>query len=142
MMQMEISWKTPSLYSRLKNIQWKLLGTEPVNIFGLELSGQTANGSDLIKKNLERSEPSISIRYILEPSTTMTPIVLMNLPLRRIYSNTMTRIILIDANSSGSLEKNDSILWPQLISPTPLEKSLILLLSLCLVLTAIIIITS
>src|SRR5258705_5034763 len=142
MMQMEINWKTPSLYSKLKNTLWKLRGMVRENISGLAPREPMVSGLVLIKKNLERSEPSISIRYISELSTTMTPIVLMNLPLRRIYSNTTTRIILIDGNSNGSFEKNDSILWPQLISPTPLEKSLILLLSLCLVLTAIIIITS
>src|SRR5882724_11828956 len=122
MTQMEISWKTPSLYSRLKNILWRLREMVRESISGPALRGQTVNGLDLIKKNLERNEPSILIRFILEPNITTIPIVWTNLRSRKIYSNTMTKIILIDGNSSGSLEKNDSILLPQLISPTLLER--------------------
>src|SRR5882724_7758874 len=140
-MQMVISWKTPSLFSRLKNTLWRLQETALENISGHELSGQTASGSDLTKKNLERNEPSISIKCTLEPNTTTIPIVWTNLQLRRIYSNTMTKIILIDANSSGSFGKNDSTLLPQWTSLTLLERSLILLLLSCLVLMAIIITT-
>src|SRR6267154_4165554 len=134
-MQMVISWKTPSLFSKLKNTLWRLQETALENISGHGLSGQTGNGSDLIRRNLERNEPSISIRCTLEPNTTTTPIVWTNLQLRRIYSNTMAKIILIDANSSGSFEKNDSTLLPQWTSLTLLEKSLTLLPLLCLVLT-------
>src|SRR5882724_12849898 len=141
MMQMEINWKTPSLYSRLKNTLWRLQETALENISGHVLRGQMVNGSDLIKKNWEKNEHSISIKCTLEPNTTTTPIVWTNLQLRKIYSNTMTKIILIDANSSGSFEKNDLILWPQWTSLTLLERSLILLLLSCLVLMAIIITT-
>src|SRR6266436_2367025 len=142
MTQMEISWKTLSLYSRLKNILWKLRETVLENISGLVHSDQTVSGSGLIRKNLERNEPSILIRYISELNITMIPIVWTNLLLRRSYFNTMIRIILIDERCSGSFEKNGLILLPQWTSPILLERSLILLLSLCLVLTAIIIITS
>src|SRR5882672_540057 len=141
MMQMETNWKIPSLYSRLKNTLWRLQETVLENISGLVHKEQMVNGSDLIKKNWEKNEHSISIKCTLEPNTTMTPIVWTNLQLRKIYSNTMTKIILIDANSSGSFERNGSILLPQWTSLTLLEKSLTLLPLSCLVLTVTIIIT-
>src|SRR5229473_2223818 len=141
MTQMEISWKTPSLYSRLKNILWRLRETVLENISGPVPREQTVSGLVLIKKNLERNEPSTLIKFISGRNITMIPIVWMNLPLRRISFNTMTRIILIDENSNGSSEKNVLILLPQWTSLTLLEKGLTLLPLSCLVLTVIIIIT-